>query len=50
MAKDERPGKHNCWLNELESIGINTREESQLENPRKIELTSDTKQMFYEEI
>jgi hypothetical protein len=37
-------------LNELESLGINTREESQLKDPKVTsELTMDIKQMFYEE-
>jgi hypothetical protein len=50
MAKTEYPEKHSWWLNELESLGINTREESQLNDPRKTsELTMDIKQMFYEE-
>ena len=43
MTKAEQYG---WWLNELESLGINTREESQLEDPRT---ASDIKQMFYEE-
>jgi hypothetical protein len=35
---------------ELESLGINTREESQLKDFKKTtELTTDIKQMFYEE-
>jgi hypothetical protein len=50
MARDEYPEKHSWWLNELESLGINTREKSQLKDPRKTtELTTDIKQMFYEE-
>jgi hypothetical protein len=50
MAKDEHAEKHSWWLNELESLGINTREESQLKDSRKtMELTTDIKQMFYEE-
>jgi hypothetical protein len=50
MAKTEYPEKHSWWLTELESLGINTREESQLNDPRKTsELTMDIKQMFYEE-
>jgi hypothetical protein len=35
-AKNEYPEKHSWWLNELESLGVN-------------ELTTDIKQMFYEE-
>jgi hypothetical protein len=50
MAKAEHHEKHSWWLNELESLGINTREESRLKDPRKTsELTADIKQMFYEE-
>jgi hypothetical protein len=35
MATTEYPEKHSWWLNELESLGINTREESQLRDPKK---------------
>jgi hypothetical protein len=50
MSKVERPEKHGWWLNELESLGVNTREESQLKDFKKTtELTTDIKQMFYEE-
>jgi hypothetical protein len=49
MATAEYPEKHSWWLNELESLGINTRGEV-LRDPRKTsELTMDIKQMFYEE-
>jgi hypothetical protein len=50
MATSEHPEKHSWWLNELESLEISTREESQLNDPKKTsELTMDIKQMFYEE-
>jgi hypothetical protein len=50
MAKAEYLEKHSWWLNELESLGVNTREESQLKDPKiTSELTMDIKQMFYEE-
>jgi hypothetical protein len=50
MAQAEYLEKHSSWLNELESLGINTREESQLKDPKiTSELTMDIKQMFYEE-
>ena len=50
MANDEHPERHIRWLNELESLGINTREESQLGDPKLTsELTMGIKQMFYEE-
>jgi hypothetical protein len=42
MAKVEHLEKHGWWLNELESLGINTREESQLKDFKKsAELTTD---------
>jgi hypothetical protein len=50
MAKVEHTGKHGWWLNELESLGINTREENQLKDFEKAsELTMDIKHMLYEE-
>jgi hypothetical protein len=50
MAKADYPKRHSWWLNELESLGINTRDESQLRDPKiTTELTMDIKQMFYEE-
>jgi CTP-dependent riboflavin kinase len=50
MTTDEHPEKHTWWLNELESLGIDTRKESQLGDSQKTsELTMDIKQMFYEE-
>jgi hypothetical protein len=50
MAKAEYPEKHSWWINELESLGINTREESRLKDFEKTsELTMGIKEMFYEE-
>jgi hypothetical protein len=50
MTKVEHPEKHGWWLNELESLGINTREESKLKDFNMTnDLTMDIKQMFYEE-
>jgi CTP-dependent riboflavin kinase len=50
MAIVENPEKHGWWLNELESLGVNTREESQLKDFKKAtELTMDIKEMFYDE-
>ena len=47
MATAEYPEKHSWWLNELESLGVNTREENQLKDPNiTSELTVDIKQMF----
>jgi hypothetical protein len=49
MAREEHPGRHSWWLNELESLGINTKDETQLKDPKMTsELTMDIKQMFYE--
>jgi hypothetical protein len=50
MATAENPGKLSWWLSELESLGINTRDESYLRDPKiTSELTMEIKQMFYEE-
>ena len=50
MSRSEHPEKHSWWLNELESLGVNTSEEDQLKDPRMTcELTMDIKQMFYED-
>jgi hypothetical protein len=50
MAKDEYPERHSWWLNELESLGINTSEVSIIKDPKiTSELTMDIKQIFYEE-
>ena len=50
MARDEHPERHSWWLNELESLGINPKDESQLKDPNMTsELTMDITQMFYEE-
>jgi hypothetical protein len=50
MARDEHPERHSWWLNELESLGINVKDESQLKDPKMTsELTMGIKQMFYEE-
>ena len=51
IAIVENPEKHGWWLNELESLGVNTREESQLKDFKKATetLTMDIKEMFYDE-
>ena len=50
MSRSEHPEKHSWWLNELESLGVNTREEDRLKDTRiTSELTMDIKQIFYEE-
>ena len=49
MAEVEHPEKHGWWLNELESLGINTREESQLKDfETTSEMTMDIKLIFYD--
>lgn len=50
MAIAEHPEKYSWWLNELESLGINTRNEGRLDDLKKAsKLTVDIKQIFYEE-
>jgi hypothetical protein len=50
MAIAEHPEKYSWWLNELESLGINTRDEGRLDDLKKAsKLTVDIKQIFYEE-
>ena len=35
MAGSENPEKYNWWLNELESLGVNTREKNGLNNHKE---------------
>jgi hypothetical protein len=47
MVIAEHPEKCSWWLNELESLGINTRDEGRLDNLKKASmLTVDIKQLF----
>lgn len=50
MTIAEHSEKCSWWLNELESLGINTRDEGRLDDFKKAsKLTVDIKQIFYEE-
>jgi hypothetical protein len=50
MARAEQPEKYNWWLNELESLGINTLEKNGLRNHKEAsDLTEAVKQTLYEE-
>lgn len=49
--RNEHPERYTWWLNELESLGINTKNEKNGLNDRKEagDLTDNVKQMLYEE-
>jgi hypothetical protein len=49
MAQVEQPEKSNWWLNELESLGINTQEIDGIGNHKAESLTEAVKQTLYEE-
>jgi hypothetical protein len=50
MAEDEHPEKYNWWLNELDSLGINTLKKDGIYNRREAsDLTDVVKQTLYEE-
>jgi hypothetical protein len=50
MAKAEHPEKYDWWLNELDSLGINTSQKSGLDNQKEAsDLTDAVKQTLYEE-
>jgi hypothetical protein len=50
MAKAEHPEMYNWWLNELDSLGINTLQKNGLENHKEAsDLTEAVKQTLYEE-
>ena len=50
MAEAEHPEKYNWWLNELESLGVNTLEKNGLNNHKEAsDLTQAVKQTLYEE-
>jgi hypothetical protein len=50
MAGAEQPEKYNSWLNELESLGINTLEKNGLSNHKEAsDLAEAVKQTLYEE-
>ena len=50
MAEIERPERYSWWLNELESLGVNTLEKHGLKNHKEAsDLTEVVKQTLYEE-
>jgi hypothetical protein len=50
MAEAEHPEKYNCWLNELDSLGISTLQKKGLDNHKEAsDLTDAVKQTLYEE-
>ncbi len=50
MAKVEHPEKYDWWLNELNSLGINTLQKNGLNNQKEAsDLTEAVKQTLYEE-
>ncbi len=50
MARKEYPERYSCWLNELESLGIDTLKKNGLNNNKEAsDLTEAVKQMLYEE-
>jgi hypothetical protein len=50
MAGAEHPEKYNWWLNELESLGVNTLEKNGLNNYKEAsDLTEAVKQTLYED-
>jgi hypothetical protein len=50
MAEAEHPEKYNWWLNELESLGVNTLDKNGLNNRKEAsDLTEAVKQTLYED-
>jgi hypothetical protein len=50
MAGAEHPEKYNWWLNELESLGVNTLDNNGLNNHKEAsDLTEAVKQTLYED-
>ena len=50
MAEIEQPERYSWWLNELDSLGINTLEKNGLNNRQEAsDLTDAVKQTLYEE-
>ena len=50
MAEAEHPEKYKWWLNELDSLGINTLQKNGLDNHKEAsDLTEAVKQTLYEE-
>jgi hypothetical protein len=50
MAGKEHPERYSWWLNELESLGVNTLEKNGLNNHKEAsDLTEAVKQQLYED-
>jgi hypothetical protein len=49
MAVAEHPERQGWWLNELESLGVNTKHEEFNNLLEASSLTENLKQLFYEE-
>ena len=50
MAEIERPERYSWWLNELESLGVNTLEKYGLNNHKEAcDLTEAVKQTLYDD-
>jgi len=50
MAGKEHPERYSWWLNELESLGVNTLEKNGLNNHKEAsDLTEAVKQTLYED-
>jgi hypothetical protein len=50
MAKIEHPERYGWWLNELDSLGVNTLEKNGLNSYKEAsDLTEVVKQTFYED-
>lgn len=50
MAEIEHPERYGWWLNELESLGVNTLQKHGLNNHKEAsDLTEDVKQTLYED-
>ena len=50
MAEIEHPERYSCWLNELESLGVNTLQKHGLNNHKEpSDLTEAVKQTLYED-
>jgi hypothetical protein len=50
MAEIEHPERYTWWLNELESLGVNTLEKRELINRKEAcDLTEAVKQTLYED-
>jgi hypothetical protein len=49
MAETEHPKKYSWWLNELESLGIDTLNKNGLNNHKEASVAEAVKQTLYED-